>query len=799
MNRLYLSLLLAPLTLGSLLPAPLTAQVAQVTHKKQIEKIDIVLHRVTADSSVDPNAIRSRMKTKVGESFSQLDFDQDLKNLADEFDRVEPAVDVRNSQVFITLNIWPKSTIREVRFCGNHHIRDKKLRDELEIRKGTVFNRHEFNQSFQKLRDYYTRKGYFEADLSYTIVPDPVTNQVDIEVQVCEGRSGRVREICFEGFTAEEQRALCSMIQTKEYCFLVSFFTQMGTYHEEMVEQDRYVVLNYLHNEGYADARVEIETTETPDGFAVVLTIRADKGCRYHFGNVSFCGNTLFSDTDISNAIGLCSAGVYSPDGLRKAVKRLSDLYGEKGYIEAIVNYEPRLQADSCCYDVHFDIEEGEQYRVGLVRVFGNSCTLQGVILHESLLEPGEIFDIRKLQKTEETLEHVGYFKSVNVYAVRGSGESCLGANYRDVYIEVEETSTGNISFSAGYSTIDSVFGSFEIVERNFRMAGIPCVAKNGFGALRGGGEFLRTRVSVGQKTNDYLIAWTKPFIFDTPWILGLDLDYNQNRRITNTYELNSFNVGGHMTYPCNKFLALAGHYRFRNLMVTLEEGNKSLANLPALLLQEAKNQGVVSAVSGSFAYDSVDDTCNASQGFRSIGSLEFAGVGGRYTFFSLNYINTLYYPLYECGILKFRGDARFVIPFGRTRYSNLPLEERIFIGGETSVRGYRSFSIGPQYGNGDPRGGLSSMLFSAEFTHKFHRKFHGFVFFDTAYNTQSVWSFATPRCALGLGIRFEIMNQVPIMLGYGWPLNPDPTHINPDNGKNNQVQRFFFALGATF
>jgi len=825
MRRLLLLLILLAI------PQVGFAQLAPVTHNKQIEKIDIVLHRVTADSTVDPHAIRARMKTKVGESFSQLDFDQDLKTLADEFDRIEPTVDVRQNQVYITLNIWPKATIREIRFCGNKRIKSKKLRSELEIPKKSLFNRYEFNQSFQKLRDYYIRKGYFEAELSYRVVPDPITNEVDIEIQICEGRSGRVWEVCFDGFTSKEESDLCSMIQTKRYCFLVSFFTQQGTYHEEMVEQDRYVVLNYLHSEGYADAKVEIEAHERPDGCGLVLMIRCDKGEEYQFGEVTFAGNCLFSDEEIWNALGICPGSIYSPDALRCGVKRLSDLYGERGYIEAVVNYEPHLCPDSNCYDVHFDIEEGEQFRVGLVRVFGNSCTLQGVILHESLLEPGEIFDIRKLQKTEETLEHVGYFESVNVYAVRGSGDSCLGPNYRDVYIEVEETSTGNISFSAGYSTIDSIFGSLEIVERNFRIAGLTKIGQCGFGALRGGGEFLRARVSIGQKVDDYLLAWTKPFIFDSPWILGLDVDYNENRRITNQYELRSFNTGAHLTYPCNKFLAYAGHYRLRNLNVKLEipelqmgetrlreMSDKEIRDLrdndrerfdrlmridqfeglPEELVAESKNEGLVSAVAASFVYDSVDSVCDAREGFRSVGTLEYAGLGGDFFFFNLGYVNTLYVPVYDCGILKFRYDARFIWPIGSTSYGTLPLNERIFIGGETTVRGYRSFSIGPQYGNGDPRGGISSMLWSAEFTHKFHRRFHGFVFFDAAYNSRGKWSFATPRCSVGLGIRFEIMNQVPIMLGYGWPLNPNPKYDQLD-GSNNQVQRFFFAVGGRF
>ncbi len=105
-----------------------------------------------------------------------------------------------------------------------------------------------------------------------------------------------------------------------------------------------------------------------------------------------------------------------------------------------------------------FNIEEGQQYRVGLIKVIGNCSTETWIILHETLLIPGEIFNIDKLELTEERLMNIGYFKNVNVYAVKSGGPDSLGANYRDVQIEVEETTTGRIGAFLGYSTVESLF-----------------------------------------------------------------------------------------------------------------------------------------------------------------------------------------------------------------------------------------------------------------------------------------------------------------------------------------------------
>ena len=114
--------------------------------------------------------------------------------------------------------------------------------------------------------------------------------------------------------------------------------------------------------------------------------------------------------------------------------------------------------------------------------------TNNNVILRESLLVPGEVFDARKLKATQQRLEAVGYFKSVNVYAVRAADDENLPANYRDVYIEVEEQSTGNISLFSGFSSSDDINGGIDLSERNFNIAGVPKAFTGHLSALRGGG-----------------------------------------------------------------------------------------------------------------------------------------------------------------------------------------------------------------------------------------------------------------------------------------------------------------------
>lgn len=784
-----------------------------------IEKIEIIASSLAGSGTCDVSGVKLRMKTKEGDMFSQVDFDTDLKMLVQEFDRVDPSITSVDDKLFITLRVWSKPTIRTIHWRGNANIDTECLQKELEITPFTVFDRQTFNRAFHKLKAYYIKYGYFEASLDYNIIADPCTNTVDIEIIICEGRAGRIKRIEFVNFAKEEEDQILELMVTKRYFFLTSWYTNQGTYHEEAVQQDRFTILNFLQNEGYADAIVDIDITEDCQPNRIVLTITAQRGEVYYFGPISFEGNCLFSNEEIISRFAFQEGDPYSPDAIRDTVKRITDYYGRRGYIDAIVDYEPSLDCENRTFSVHFTIEEGEQFRVGLIKVFGNCSTKTHVILHETSLVPGELFNIIKLQRTEQKLQNIGYFKHVNVYAVRSDGPGGLGEHYRDVHIEVEETTTGNFGAGFGLSSVESVFGEFRLTERNFNYEGLASCWSDGLCKLRGGGEFLSMSAMIGAKSRKYSLAWTKPFFRDTPWIVGFEIEQSNNRYISDDYQINALGGTIHGAYPLNEFLRLGVHYRLTYTDINLdhgeihkeeardiekaeeallegkpEEAKKDLHDawkLSCMLEEEARNAGVISAIGINLNYDSTDNPALPTYGIKSRLEQELAGFGGKQSFMSLAYLNTYYHVLGENGIFKFRADFRFLVPLFDTKRFEIPLNERLFLGGDSTIRGYRVYRLGPKFNEGDPRGGMSMQLLSAEYTKYLHPKISAFIFCDSGHLSFDVWNFGTMWTSVGFGINLKILDGVPpIVLGFGFPLNPD---------SRSDVQRFFFNIGGRF
>lgn len=762
-----------------------------------IEKIDIVV-AIPSCNNFDADAVRLRIKTKEGDLFSQSEFDNDLKILAKDYDRVDTHFNSIEDRMYITLKIWPKPTIRSINWDGNEKLGTKRLQKELQITSAVVYDRQAFNKAFHTLKAYYIKKGFFEAQLDYNVRLDTLTNEVDIDIRIIEGRAGMIKEIKFVNFTREEEDTILDMMVTKKYNIFTSWFTSEGNYREDAVQQDQFVILNYLQNKGYADAQVEIEVCESQEKNRINVIIRATKGSIYHFGKIDIEGNTLFDKDVIMDLFAFVEGEPYSPDAIRTTTQNIMNFYGKRGYIDAFANFEPSLSCEECTYNVNFSIEEGEQFRVGLIKVFGNCSTQSSVILHECFLIPGEIFNLEKMQKTEERLQAINFFKNVNVYAVNTEEECELGENYRDVHIEVEETDTGQFGAFFGFSTVENFFGGLNITERNFNYKGLGRVWRDGFSVLRGGGEYLHGTTTIGSKSRSYVLSWTKPFFRDTQWTVGFDIERSSNRYIAKDYDIDSTGITFHAIREVNQFVRAGLHYRLKNTDIEIAGGltkkeheEHKEGKHGASLVKESKNDGIISAIGGSLTYDSTNHPVFPTDGIKSRGEIEFAGVGGHYKFFGASYLNTMYHSIGSKGVLKLRADFRFLFPLFGTSGPSLPLDERLFLGGDCLVRGYRPYKLGPRFIEGDPRGGLSLQFLSVEYDRKLINRFTGFLFCDAGHLSFREGNFGRLSVAVGYGLKVTIFESAPpVNVGMGYPLNPR---------NRGEVKKFFLTIGGRF
>lgn len=763
---------------------------------KIIEKIEIVRDNSTIDE-FDASAVKSKIKTKEGDHFSQTEFDSDLKVLSQNFDRVFPEIITVDQKIHILLKVREKPTIRTIFWTGNCKIKTTCLEEELGIRNNSVLDRKAFNKAFHKLKAYYVKEGFFEAALEYCINENEGCNEVNIEISIVEGRAGRIKNIIYSGLNKCEKKEIEDLVVSKTYNLFMSWFTNEGTYNEDAVMQDQFTILNYLQNKGYADAKVNIEVCQAEEANRITLFVKVEKGLPYTIGEISFEGNAIFCDDDIWEKINLKRGSCYSPEAIRATATAITSLYGKCGYIDALVDYEPRLICDECVYSLHFQINEGEAYRVGLIKVLGNCTTFTNVILHETLLVPGELFNSDKLSATETRLKNVGYFESVNVYAVKTDSNSGLGGNYRDVHVEVSEGSTGQIGASGGYSTTEKLFGSLNLTENNFNYKGLSRVWSNGLQAIRGGGEYANITATFGQKSRSYILSWTKPYFMDSRWSVGFEIENSSTRYISEQYNILANGFTLHATNQLNVFTRVGYHYRLRNTDVHLSNGKK----LSRQEREQLHSDGIISALGLNLVYDSTDHPLRPMNGYKSRLESELAGFGGDYQFFALAYLNSLYYQLDKDSVIKFQGDFKSVTPILQTTASRIPIDERLFLGGDNTLRGFKPYKVGPKFKNkykhgklvtkGGPKGGMCLQFLSVEASRRLMSKLDAFIYCDSGHLSFHNLGFGRMYTAAGFGVRVQIFpGSPPLQFGIGFPFNAK---------SKGQEKQFFLNVGGKF
>src|SRR5262249_14251890 len=149
-------------------------------------------------------------------------------------------------------------------------------------------------------------------------------------------------------------------------------------------------------------------------------------------------------------------------------------------------------------------------------------------------------------------------------------------------------------------------------------------------------------------------------------------------------------------------------------------------------------------------------------------------------------YFNSYYYEVGSRMWLRYRADVRFIQPLGDTHFDTLPLDERIFLGGDFNIRGYRPYRLGPLYNNNAPKGGISMQLYSVELNRRLTKDYEAFTFLDSAHLSDEVWNFGRLSVSIGFGFRCKFLDSVPpITLGMGYPMNPR---------NRSEVKKFFIS-----
>lgn len=732
-----------------------------------------IVVRSVGSAPIDEAFVRAQIGARTGETLSRMVVSRDVRALldtgrfADVTAEIEPLEDGLRLVYAVTGRLRLAGPLR-VR--GAKHFREDRIRDWMNLDAGDLVDDAVVGARARRVKEEYRKELFPDVDVTWVIEPEEENpSRAVVTVTVDEGGRRRVKAGRFEGNTALPNGTLRRAYGIPSRWNPLRWIVPKR-YDPDEIAAGRFLVEEFYRNKGYLDVRVsEPEVESDPRGRAVIA-VSIDEGPLYRCGSIDLDGVTLFPEDEVRRGLALHEGDVAGGDKIGESTQAVRDYYGCRGYINTAVRPILDADAETGIVNMRLAVTEGALVRMRNIRIRGNTRTRDKVIRRELLVVPGETFDEVRVRRSENRVMNLGFFERVNHY-----NESTPVPDEKDLVFEVVEKRTGQFMLGAGFSSIDKFVGFVEVSQGNFDLKNWP--------TFTGGGQKLKLHAEFGSTRSDYGVSFVEPWFLDRKLSLGADLyrrDYSYS-----DYDVlragGAVSLGKSLPYACR----IDFRYRLERAELKDLEDNDAYVDVvsgnPVLFEPE---DAVKSAFRVALTHDTRNNPFIPTRGMRATLSGEL--MGGLFGFdtdlVDLELRAQQYVPLWFGHVLSLEGRCEFVDAFDGT--DEVPISDRLFIGGGRTLRGFEYRDVGPKAQVADaapgdtsyrPYGGQSLAMASAEYLVSIvpHVRLAGF--FDIGNVWSDTFDIDTGNLAssAGVGLRLDLPG-FPIRVDRAWVLDKD-------------------------
>jgi outer membrane protein insertion porin family len=620
---------------------------------------------VNGNKRIERSTILAYIGFNKGSNIKKSDIDAALKHLYRT--GLFSDININDSDSKIVIDVVENPVVNDIIFEGNKRIGKEELTPEISLQSRTVYTRAKVQQDIKRITDLYQKNGRFAVN----IVPKLVQldqNRVDVIFEIDEGAKSTVRKIIFSGNDSFPDDKLKKEIKTREYRWY-SFFSSDDTYDPNRLEYDKELLRKFYVKRGYADFKITSSIAEiTQNKKEFIINIALDEGQKYYFGEISV-DNQL---TDINNenlipVLKTVSGELFNAELIEASIDKINNYLNENGY--AFIKIEPILEKDQpkSLANLTYKIQEGPKVYIERININGNVRTLDKVVRREFRLAEGDPYNASKLRRSQQRIRNLGFFDKVELQPEQG------GSNDKAIInLNVQERSTGEVNFGAGFSTTDGALANASIRERN----------------LLGKGQDLRFSIQRSTKGLEADISFTEPYFMGKNLALGFDLfNITRDRESESSYDSDSTGGVLRASYALTENLKHTVKYSIRNDKITDVESDASR------FIKDQAGENLTSLIGHSLTYDTRDSRFEPRTGYSVKFNQDFAGIIGDSDFVRHELRADYYQPVYfDNVIMRLAGKSGSILGLG----SDVRINERFFVGG-SDIRGFKNAGIGPR------------------------------------------------------------------------------------------------------
>ena len=680
-------------------PVAPTLPVVAAPLGEQIQSITVVgTQRLEADT------VRSYIRLRAGQNWSQVAADQALKDLY--ATELFADVAIRNNAGAVVIEVRENPVVNRIILEGNKRLKNDKIEPEIKLAPRQIYSRSKVRADVARIVELYKRQGRFAA----TIEPKLVQldqNRVDIVFEITEGPKSKVQQINIIGNDKFSDGQLRGEMVTKQARF-TRFFSSATSYDPDRLAFDQQKLRQFYLTQGYADFRVVSAVAElTPDKQDFIITYVVEEGDRYKFGDVKVESQIRDFDSErLTTTLRMKKGDWYDAKQVEDTVESLSETAGLFGYAFADVSPDFNRDKETLTMGITFQVAESQRVFVERIDINGNTLTQDKVVRREFRLNEGDAFNSIQVKRTAERIKSLGYFQEdLEVEQAQGTAPDRIVLT-----TNVEEKATGELSLSAGFSSIENFIFQGSIKQRNFR----------------GLGQELRTNISYSSYSKSAEIGFTEPYLFDRSIAVSGDIfrrdlnsfNFGLNNRRNTTYKQATTGFQLRTGVPVNEYIYFQARYGLSQDDISLDRGqfftdinNDGIRGNSATdtcdpvqggrFLCDAIGNRLTSSLGYTLLYDDRDNRVRPTRGQSAGISQDFAGLGG-----SVKYIKTRinadkYWKPFGNFVFSLAIEGGYIHPLENRGSAALGIDDvrltdRFYLG-EPQMRGFDIRGVGPR------------------------------------------------------------------------------------------------------
>lgn len=702
-------------------------------------------------------------------------------------------VDAYEDNDVLIFKVDERPSIGDLTIDGNSLIKTEDLTRGLKLsglEVGEIYKPETLNKIQQELQRQYYALGRYGAKVAVT-TNDMSRNRIGVSIKIDEGKTAKIVHINIVGNKAFTDEELTDDFQSGEQGASWNPFSSADEYSKAKLQGDLDTLKSFYLDHGYLDFKVESsQVSLSSDKRDVYIVVNVIEGEPYLINQVSLNGSLPVSEDVVWKKITQKKGDVFSRAQTTSIIKDISAELGNHGYLFTNVNLLPE-KLENHTVNITYQITPGPKVYVRRIIFSGNSETQDEVLRREMTQFEGALATHSKIQSSKRRLERLGFFSKVDLQTHRVPGTT----DQVDLDVVVEEQSSGSISASIGFSDDDGLILGFGVSKSNFLGTG----NKMAFNATR------------SSDYTDYSLSYTNPYFTVDGVSRGASIYYKSSDYDDDDiedYQLDKFGVGVTYGYPISDTQRIT-------FGVTLQKTTIDLTGDPSnetnYFVNTYGDSFVDLLASISWSDNDLIGGVLPTNGYSTNASLQFSTPGSDQQYYKIGLTSQKYWNIENSNLWLFHVKGRLGYGNGYGDTSYLPFYENYYAGGTGSVRGYSSYSLGPQnsYDNGDTdsdsMGGNILMTGTAELIFPLpmvedHKSVRTSVFLDAGnVFTDSCYSVST-NCTEGVDV-----GDLRYSLGFSWtwitaiaPLSFNIAKaLNAQSGDDTDI--FQFQLGTTF